>query len=331
MSLKKFYLICICILSLAGMNAQTKYAKILVYRNENTNDKVVEEYKIYADDNLTTSLKNNCTEEFYMPEGSFTLRVNDENPTSLTVECSKNNTYYFKIYRDIILQNKSIVIMSVDSMTAKNEMKYVKKPHTRQTIESNIEHSNALGVVFEPGRGFNKVGVLSTSAGTEAMLSFGGEGTIGLNYCREFNNHFGWLVELQDQFSSIFLDTSNSSVEFNTGIISTTPYFKIPILKHKQNIKIGAGLDYHFNPVLTYDTEKLMNGFKDEWVYNNVLGYHILFYFETKLGKKLRGHTGLKYSDVQYSFASSKKESGTVSYTMLPLICFTVSIRLSMC
>jgi hypothetical protein len=69
MSLKKMYLISFSILSIACVNAQTRYSKIVVYRIENIIDKTEEEYKIFADDNLTTSLKNNHSGEFYMPEG----------------------------------------------------------------------------------------------------------------------------------------------------------------------------------------------------------------------------------------------------------------------
>jgi len=311
MHLKKLYLICIGMISLAGMNAQTKYAKIVVYRNEDVTTKAVEEYKIYVDDNLTTSLRNYSTDEFYMPEGSFRLRVNDESPATLTVKCSKGNNYYFKVYRNRSLPNKPLAIEAVDSVTAKTEMKYVKKSVTRKTETSNMGYQNAIGIVLEPVWGFNNVGMLSTTTGTEAKLNFGGNGIVGIGYSREFSDNFGWSVELQDLFSSLTPQITNGSVDFNTGIISTTPYFKIPIFKHKQNIKIGAGFDYHFSPTLTYDTEKLVNGIKDEWTYNDALGYHIILFFETMVGKRLKVHTGLKYSDVNYTFSSGKKYNPT--------------------
>jgi len=312
MNLKKLYLIVVTIICLTNINAQTKYAKIVVYRNENNNTKVEEEYKIYADDNLTTNLRNYSTEEFYMPEGSFKLRINDENSTTQLVECFKGNSYYFRIYRSLILPDKPIVIVPVDSVTAKNEMKYVKKSVARQTIVSNHYNLNGLGVTLEPGLGFNKVDILSTTAGTEAMISFGGGGTVGLSYSHDFSDNFGWMVELQDQFTMLTPSVTNASVEFNNGIISTTPYFSIPItFKNEQKIKIGAGLDYHFSPVLTLETDKLKNGYNDEWIYNNAVGYHLVVFFEMKLGKYLRGHTGLKYSDVSYSFSSSQKYQPT--------------------
>ena len=300
------YLIIISLLSIANLNAQTNYAKVIVYRNESNASKIEEDYKIYADDNLITSLKNNSSEEFYMPEGTFRLRVADKTPVIQSVKCSKGKTYYFKINRSLNLPDKPIAILYVDSITAKIEMTYVKKSLARKTAKANMGFQNAIGVVIEPVWGFNNVGMLSTTAGTEAMLNFGGNGIIGIGYSREFSENFGWSVELQDLFSMLTPSVSNASVEFASGIVSTTPYFKIPIFKGEQKIKIGAGLDYHFNPVITFDTDKLLNGIKDEWTYNNVLGYHILFSFETMVGKNLRVHTGLKYNDVNYTFSSGK-------------------------
>jgi hypothetical protein len=251
-----------------------------------------------------------------MPEGSFNLRVNDESPTVQKIECSKGNTYYFKIYRNLNLSNKAIAIVPIDSLTAKNEMKYVKKSPTRQATVFSLEKRNAFGIVFEPGRGFSKTEIINTTEGTASMLSFGGEGTIGFSYSHEFSDNFGWSAELQDQFSSLTPSVTNASVVFDRGIVSTTPYFTIPLkFTHEQKLKIGAGLDYHFNPVLTFDTEKLVDGFKDEWIYNNTLGYHLIAFFEMKLGKRLRGHSGLKYSNVHYTFESSKSyQPGTADF-----------------
>jgi len=313
MSLKNLYLICFSIVSFASVNAQTKYAKIVVYQIENITEKTEEEYKIYADDNLTTSLKNNHFEEFYMPEGHFILRINDKNPATQSVECSKNKIYYFRIYRDLNLPTKPITINSIDSITAKNEMNKLEKkekPHYKNSSGSNMIHQNAIGLLMERVTGFSQVGVLRTITGTEETLSFAGEGAIGFSYSHEFADNYGFLIELQDRFSSIFLDGRNSTVVFNTGMLSASPYFAIPVdLPIAQKFKIGVGLDYNFNPSLSYYySEKMMNSFNDVWNYNNALGYHILFFIETKVGKKLRIHTGFKYSDVQYSFASSKTQ-----------------------
>ena len=290
-------------MSLSCVSAQTKYVKIVVYRNELNTANVEEVYNIFAEDNLTTSLKNNQNEEFYMPVGSFRLRINEENSTALTVQCLKGNSYYFKVYRNFSLPTQPIAIVAVDSTTAKSEMKYVKKSPTKQAVVNKINNRNGIGVILEPGVGFHKVGLVGTTTGDEAMISFGGEGTIGLCYNYQISENFGWSNELQDQFSSLTPYLSNTTVTFDRGIVSTTPYFIIPLLKHNdQKLKLGAGLDYHFNPLLTLDTEKLINGFKDEWTYDNTLGYHFILFFDTKLGRYLRGHAGLKYSEVQYTF-----------------------------
>lgn len=315
MSLKKLYLICFSILSIASVNAQTKYAKIVVYRIESNTEKTEDQYKIFADDNLTTSLKNNSFEEFYMPEGRFILKVNIENSTSKTIECSKGETYYFKIYRNLNLSTKPITVNSVDSTTAMNEMTGIKKTktkHYKKSSDSDLTQQNAIGLVFEPIKGFNQLAILNTKIGTTEILSFGGEGAVGLSYSHELTDNYGFLFELESRFSSIFLD-NDMAAEFNTGQLSVSPYYSIPIdLKIAQKFKIGLGLDYYFNPILSYyDSDKVLNGFNDEWIYKNVLGYHFLFYIETKLTEKLRVHSGLKYSDVQYTFKSSKTHQPT--------------------
>lgn len=309
MNLKKFYLICISIMSLAGLNAQTKYAKIVVYRNEISTVKDEEDYKIYTDDNLTTSLKNFHFEEFYMPEGSFRLNVNTIGTISTKVLCRKGSTCYLKIYRDPLPQNKPIIIAVMDSMTAKNDLKLLNSPSFKKKISTTTEYQNAIGGIFEVLTGFNEVGMVNTTFGKQATISFGGFGAIGLNYSHD-NNSFGWSVELKDQFNTLSPYLTNAFITFNTGILSTTPYFIIPhpfkfIPLKNQKIKIGAGLNYYFNPMLSIETEKLVDGFKDDWNYKNMLGYHLVLLFETKLGKRLKGHTGIKYSEVRYTFDSS--------------------------
>jgi len=302
-------------MSIIMANAQTKYAKIVIYRIENNTEKTEDSYKIFADDNLTTYLKNNSFEEFYMPEGRFTLRVNIEDSTSKTFECSKGETYYFKIYRNLNLPTKTITVNSVDSTTAINEMNGIKKTktkHYKKSSDSNMTQQNAIGLVLEPIKGFSPLAILNTTIGTTEILSFGGEGAVGLSYSHELSESYGFLFELKSRFSSIFLGSDNAA-DFSTGQFSFSPYYSIPIeLKIAQKFKFGLGLDYYFNPTLSYyDSDKVLNGFNDEWIYKNALGYHFLFYIETKVTEKLRVHTGLKYSDVQYTFKSSKTHQPT--------------------
>lgn len=306
MILKKIYLICFIILSISSVYAQTKFAKIVVYRNENTSRKLEEEYKIFADGILTTILKNNLFEEFYMPEGSFKLNVNESFKTTIKVDCIKGATYYFRINQDLESQNNLITISAIDSITAKSDIKFMKKSEVKKT-KIYVAQQNRIGLLIEPGLGFNKVEMVTTTTGSSAMLSFGGGGAIGLSYSYLFSDNFGWSVELKDQFSFLTPSVTNASVDFNRGLISTTPYFTFPIIKRlDQNIKIGAGIDYYFNPILAISTEKLTNGFNDKWAYNSTFGYHLIAFFDMKLGRNLRGYTGFRYSDVRYTFASSK-------------------------
>jgi len=308
MNLRKLYLVSISIMSLASLNAQSKYAKIVVYRNENTTDKVEEEYKIFADDNLTTSLMNYHFEEFYMPKGSFKLKVNEIFASVSKVVCAAGQTYYYRINRNFSLPDKPITIVAVDSVTANNELKYLKSYFVHKPNVKNIDLRNGIGINLEPGVGFENVQIMGTTVGTAVMLSFGGGASFGLNYSYKFSDYFGWSAELSHQLSVLSPRLTNADVTFDQSIISTTPYLTIPVFKrNEQHIKIGGGIDYHFSPVLIIETEKISNGFNDKWTYANAFGYHLIIFYEAMLGANVRGHVGFKYSDVQYSYIYGEK------------------------
>jgi hypothetical protein len=308
MNLKKMFLVGISIISLVSLNAQSKYAKIVVYRNENTTSKVEEVYKIFADDNLTTNLRNYSNEEFYMPHGSFMLKVNEIFSSVSKIECESGKTYYYRINRNFILPDKPITIVSVDSVTANNELKYLKSYFVRKPNDINIARRNGIGINLEPGIGFESIQLLGTTSGAAVMHSFGGGASFGLNYSYKFSDYFGWSAELSHQFSILSPHITNGDVTFDQSILSTTPYFTIPVIKRKeQKIKIGGGIDYHFSPVLIIETEKIPNGFNDNWTYTNAFGYHFIAFYEGMITPNVRGHVGFKYSDVQYSYLFGEK------------------------
>lgn len=305
--MRKFLFICFIIMSLSLVSAQSNYVKIVVYRNETNAANDEEIYNVFAENILTTILKNNQSEEFYMPEGSFKLRINDENSTAISVACSKGNNYFFKIYRDFNKPSKPIIIEAVDSIIAKSEMKSVKKITPKHVVLNTIRNRNAIGLILEVGKGFHQIDVMSTTSGTEAMLSFGGEGAVGFSYNYLISKYFGWSNELRYQFNTLTPYLSNANVTFDRGVVSATPYFIIPLTKRfDQKLKLGAGIDYHLNPILTIETEKIIDGFNDEWTYSNTFGYHFIAFFDMKIARNLRGHTGLKYSEVQYKFVKGK-------------------------
>jgi len=312
MNLKKLYLVVISIMSLASLNAQSKYAKIVVYRNENTTVKVEEDYKIFADDNLTTSLKNYHFEEFYMPRGSFKLKVNEIFSSISKVECESGQTYYYRINRNFSLPDKPITIVAVDSVTAKNDLKYLRSYFVRKPNDINIARRNGIGINLEPGVGFERVQLMGTTVGTAVMHSFGGGASFGLNYSYKFSDYFGWSAELSHQLSILTPHLTNADVTFDQSILSTTPYITFPVIKrNEQKIKIGGGIDYHFSPVLIIETEKVSNGFNDKWTYSNAFGYHFILFYEAMIGPNIRGHVGFKYSDVQYSYINGEKYQPT--------------------
>lgn len=299
-------------MSFTGINAQTKYAKIVVYRNENSKEANEEDYKIFADDNLTTSLKNYHFEEFYMPNGSFKLKVNEIYATVKKVECIVGRTYYFRIYRNLSLTDKPITIDAIDTVVANNDLKYLKSYFVSKPKISKTIQQNGIGISIEPGIGFEKVQIMGTTNGTAVMHSFGGGAAFGLSYSREISDYFGLSAKLSHQSSILSPRVTNADVTFNQGIISATPYFTIPVIRrNKQRIKLGGGIDYRFNPVLNIETEKLINGINDKWTYGNTLGYHLIAFYEGNMGANLRGHIGFKYDDAQFTYIYGEKYQPT--------------------
>jgi len=319
MKLYQLILISFFLSSAISISAESKYSKIVIFRNEKNTENVEEEYKIYANDVLTTSLKNNHFEEFYMISGNFKLKVNKIYPTVYPVECSKSQTCYFRINRDLNLPGNPVIIEPVDSIAANEVLKHLKSDFAYQTKVIKLDRPNGFGLILDVGVGLDKVDVMNTTESTLVFLSFGGGAEFGLNYSYQFSNYFGCSMALSHQFNGLTPGVDNASVDFNRNVFSSTPYFIIPVIKrNSQGIKIGGGLDYYFNPNLNIKTTKIINGFSDEWKYKNTFGYHLIANYTGMISENLRGYVGLKYSDVQYEFSSGRMYSASVWNLMTP-------------
>lgn len=308
MNSRKLLLLLFIALYATSLMAQTRYAKIIVYRNENIKENTDEAYKIYADDNLTTSLKNYHFAEFFMQEGSFKLKVNEIYATVSKVNCVAGRTYYFRINRDVSLPDKSITIEARDSLTANNDLKYLRTRVVSKPKVVKTSRPNGIGFSIEPGVGFEKIGLINTTMGDQVMHSFGGGTALGLGYSYEVSEYFGLSAEISHQFSILTPRVTNADVTFNQGVFSATPYFLIPVAKRNdQQIKLGGGVDYRFNPVLDIETEKIIGGFNDKWTYNNTWGYHLIAFYEGMLSSSMRGHFGLEYNDARFAYIMGEK------------------------
>jgi len=314
MHLKKLYLICIGMISLAGMNAQTKYAKIVVYRNELSQDYSKENYKIYTNDVLTTDLRNFNFEEFYMQEGNFKLKVNEIYSSVYNVTCKAGLTYYFKINRDFSLPDKPILITRVDSIAAVKEMKNLRNNSTGHAKIRKLYRSNSVGLIFDVGLGLQSIPMMNTTNSDMVSISFGGGANFGLGYNYEFNDYFGMEFGISHQTSFLSMNITNASISFDRNNITFSPFITIPVTKrNSQRIKLGGGLDYYFTSQLDIDTEKLKNGFKDLWSYSNTFGYHFKTAYEFMPSTKFRVSTGLEYRVVDYKFYWGEKYGPTAS------------------
>lgn len=305
---KKFILTALLLVYFACLISQEKYARIIVYRNEISKTVSNEGYKIFTDDNLTTILSNYSFEEFYMPAGSFKLKVNEIFPSISTVNSIAGNTLYFRISRNFNVPDNPITIVAVDSVLALNELKFLKKVSITNKKIIKTKSYNGIGFSFEPGVGFEKIGLLGTTLGTQVMHSFGGGMLLGLNYNRSVNDYFGLSASLAYQFSMLTPNVTNADVKFTQGILSFSPFFLVPLnKKNGARIKLGGGTDYHFTPILNIETEEIINGFNDKWTYKNSFGYHLYTYFETMLSDNVRLHAGFKYNDARFRYIYGEK------------------------
>lgn len=181
MKLKKIILTSLILMYFNCLSSQEKYAKIIVYRNEISKAAPTEGYKIFADENLTTILNNYSFEEFYMPSGTFKLKVNEYFPTTCIVNSVAGKTLYYKINRNFDIPEKPVTIVAIDSAIAVTDLKLLKKVSVsnHKIIKKKIE--NGLGFSIEPGVGFEKIGLINTTIGTQVMHSFGSGVQFALN------------------------------------------------------------------------------------------------------------------------------------------------------
>lgn len=308
MKLKKYILTSLILMYFSCLLSQEKYARIVVYRNEISKTTSNEGYKIFADENLTTILNNYSFEEFYMPSGTFKLKVNEIFPTTCIVNSVAGKTFYYRINRNFDIPEKPVTIVLVDSAIAVNDLRLLKKVSvsSHKIIKKKIE--NGVGFSIEPGVGFEKIGLIGTSLGTQVMHSFGGGVLFALKYSRYVNDFFGFTTSLSHQFSMLTPSVTNADVKFTQGVVSFSPFFLVPLIKKKEmRIKLGGGVDYRFNPILNIETEELTNGFNDKWTYKSTIGYHLYTYFVGKISENVKIHAGFKYNDARFRYIFGEK------------------------
>ncbi len=313
MNLKRMSLICISIMSLANLYAQSKYAKIVVYRNEFSQDYAKESYKVYSNDVLTTTLWNFNFEEFYMSEGNFKLKVNEVYSTVYNVTCKAEKTYYFRINRDFSLPDKPILITKVDSISAVKELKNLRNNSKGNNKTIKLYRPNSAGLIIDVGVGLQSIPMLNTINHDLVSISFGGGANFGFGYIYEFNDYFGFESGITHQTSFLNMNLTNASISFDRNNITFSPFITIPVIKkNSQRIKLAGGLDYYFTSQLNMDTEKLISGIKDLWSYSDTFGYHFKTAYEFMPNKDFRVSAGFEYRAVDYKFYWGEKYAPNV-------------------
>lgn len=172
------------------------------------------------------------------------------------------------------------------------------------------KHKNRIGLVGGGGSGFKYIPIVDLTNGTKASLSFGAGQLIQISYGIQFNNHFDLTINAGGQFSNLDKKVSNASMSFTRTRLAVTPSFVVPIKGgENMNLKFGAGIDWIYGALLTFDLSKIQGGVKDEWKYDNTFGEHVSVIFEYITPKRVAFSGGLEYNNASYKF-----KSGEISY-----------------
>jgi hypothetical protein len=180
-----------------------------------------------------------------------------------------------------------------------------------QTGES-VKYKNRIGLSGGGGSGFKYIDVVQLTDGTYSAIGFGGGGMVQFSYGVEFGRHFDLAISAGGQFGKLDKKVSNASMDFTRSRLSVTPSFMVPIKGGEfMRLKFGAGFDWMYGALLTFDLSKISGGVKDEWKYDNAFGEHISIVFEYDTQKRLSFSGGLKLNNAAYKFKSGTKSFPT--------------------
>jgi hypothetical protein len=174
-------------------------------------------------------------------------------------------------------------------------------------------YRNRIGMYGGGGMGFNKVAIGTLTDGSVASITFGGGGTVRIEYSHYFSHHFNVTFNIGGMFSNLDKEVTNGEMSFTRNNISIAPYYIVPIGgTGKAQLGFGAGLDIFYIAKLTFDLSKISGGSKDEWTYNPAVGGHVAMNFEAALSKRFTLNGGMKLHFSKFSF---EKGSNSVPTT----------------
>lgn len=305
--------IILALLVLAGIetivNAQDSLPSRIVFIREYNFQGSALSYGIVVNEMVVTRLKNESYFEYNCFPGNYELSVVKQSGPKLKLQVEPGRSYYILFHLRTGPWTVYPELIQADSAFASNLLKngtYRKQEVILKPLEMPKNH---FGVVIEMGTGIDQIPVVTMENGDDANISFGGGIGIGLQYGREVNRHFDISGNLNYMTSSLTPPINNGDVSFSRGRLDLTLAYIFPI-KGGENmrIKLGAGPDFIFQPVLNIDLAKIQGGITERWNYYDTGGYHLSLTYEMNSNEKWAFVFGLKWTDCIYKYASGSKD-----------------------
>ena len=247
MRINVFFIACIFFLGRELLSMSQSDSKIIFYREFNYQASAVS-YKIFANDQLITRIKNASYYIFNCEPGEYNLQLEKIKDSALNINVEENKTYYVRFGIRMGAWSALPELLLVDSVSA---YPVVINGSLRQLDEHNtplIRPKSRIGINLGIGGGFENIPMIETTDGDDSKISFGGGIAIGLKFGREFSKHFDLAFDLYYQFSELRPVLENADVTFNRGVLSVTPSYIVSISDGEtMRLKFGGGFNYYWS------------------------------------------------------------------------------------
>jgi len=281
-------------------------SKIVIFREPNYMMSALS-FKVFANNNMIAKLSNNTYYEYYCGPGEYTIFLKENPNSKVKLNVEEGKTYYIRLVMISNFWRAVPELIVVDSEMAETTISKMGMRKIEETNTSLPRPKNRLGLNFNVGGGFSQIPMFVMTNGDESTISFGGGLAFGLQYGYEVGKYFDIAADLNYQFTTLTPLLDNATVNFGRGTISITPSLIIPIDGgYSMRLKLGGGINYNFAPKLVIESDQLSGGYNDTWTYKAAPGLHVTFLYEINYTEKLTAALGLKYTNVQYEFESSK-------------------------
>jgi hypothetical protein len=281
-------------------------SRIVIYREPNYVGAALS-YKVFVNDQMIVKIRNNTYYEYFCAPGEYVVHLGQSKNKQIKIDLQEGETYFIKIGMTMNLFAVVPEPIPVDAEWATTSISRTNMKKIEDNNNAFLERpKNRFGFNFGFGAGLKQIPMVILTTGDKSNISFGGGIVFGLKYGYEVGKYFDLAAELNYQFTQLAPVIENGEVSFTRGNFSITPSLIIPIDGgYSMRLKLGAGLNYNFSPVLDVDLNQMTGGFNDTWKYNDALGYHISLVWERNYSESFSANIGLKYVDVQYEFESS--------------------------